>query len=136
MEQTKHDIQTREEIVLLVNTFYDRVKADDTIGYIFHEIIGEDWSHHLPVMYSFWETVLFGKAGYMGNPVGKHIELDRRIPLTEQHYERWLKLWTETVDDMFAGETANEAKKKAATMLQLISMKVNMARERGNKSVL
>lgn len=134
MEAKHQDITTRADIESLVNTFYDKVKADDTIGYIFNNIIGDDWSKHLPIMYQFWETVLFGKAGYMGNPVRKHVEIDKQMPLEQQHYDRWLQLWTSTVDSMYAGDIANEAKKKATTMLQLISMKVTMARD--NKSIM
>ena len=61
---------------------------------------------------------------------GKHVEIDKKSPLQQQHYDRWLLLWTATVDELFAGEVANEAKKKATTMLQLISMKVTMARDK------
>ncbi len=123
------DIQTKGDLELLVNTFYDRVKQDDTIGYIFHEIIGEDWSHHLPIMYAFWETVIFQKAGYTGNPVKKHIDIDKRIPLNEAHYTRWVELWTKTVDELFEGPNADEIKNRAALMMNLISIKVQMARQ-------
>lgn len=124
-----NDIQAREDIELLVNTFYDRVKQDETIGFIFHQVIGEDWSHHLPIMYAFWETVIFQKAGYTGNPVKKHIDIDQQIPLKEEHYARWVALWTETVDDLFAGANADEIKNRAALMMNLISIKVQMARQ-------
>lgn len=124
----KSDIQNRTDIESLVNTFYDKVKADDTIGYIFHKIIGEDWSHHLPIMYSFWEMVLMNKQGYKGNPVKKHIEVDQQVPLEDAHYKRWLQLWEATVDDMYKGDTADEAKKRAGLMMHLIKMKVEMAR--------
>ena len=89
MEAEHKDIATRADIEHLVNTFYDEVKADDTIGYIFNKIIGDDWSKHLPIMYQFWETVLFGKAGYVGNPVRKHVELDKQMPLEQQHCAFW-----------------------------------------------
>lgn len=128
------DITNRQDIEILVNTFYDTVKNDEIIGYIFHNIIGDDWSHHLPFMYNFWETVLLGKAGYTGNPVQKHIAIDKNIPLLPAHYERWQQVWNTTVDSLYTGPIANDAKKKAATMIQLISMKVNMARD--NKSIL
>jgi hemoglobin len=128
------DVQTRVDVELLVNTFYDRVKADEVIGYIFNEIIGQDWSHHLPVMYMFWETILLQKPGYMGNPVGKHIEIDRRIALKQEHFDRWLQLWHQTVDDLFSGTIAEEAKKRAGLMIELIKMKVDMARN--NKTIL
>ncbi|MBL7682369.1 MAG: group III truncated hemoglobin [Flavipsychrobacter sp.] len=129
-----NDITNRDDIVLLVNSFYDDVKKDETIGYIFHQIIGEDWSHHLPVMYQFWNTVLFGEAGYTGNPVRKHIELDKIIPLNEKHFTRWYELWIQTVDRLYDGEIAEKAKERAKAMLQLISMKIQWARE--GKSIL
>jgi hemoglobin len=125
----KNDITSRQDIEKLVDAFYEKVKADDTIGYIFHTIIGSDWSHHLPIMYQFWETVLLNKAGYTGNPVKKHIDIDKQLPLKPEHYERWLKLWYETVDNLFEGTVANEAKKRATLMMQLIAMKVDMVRQ-------
>ena len=125
---SKADISTKEDVILLVNTFYDRVKQDDVIGFIFHHIIGSNWSHHLPVMYSFWETVLFGVASYTGNAVGKHLHVDRKIPLETAHYERWLSLWHQTVDDLFTGPYADSAKYKAGSIIQVISKKVEMAR--------
>lgn len=128
------DIRSREDIEMLVNSFYDKVRKDDVIGYIFQQIIGNDWSHHLPIMYSFWETVLLNKAGYSGNPVKKHIEIDKKVPLQQEHYERWLQLWHETLDNLFAGEVAETAKIRAGAMMQLIDMKVQWARE--GKSIL
>ncbi len=124
-----HDITTRQDIELLVNTFYDKVKKDDTIGFIFNQVIGEDWSHHLPIMYSFWETVLLQKAGYTGNPVKKHIDIDKQIPLQDAHYQRWVSLWNETVDSLFEGANADEIKNRASLMMNLISIKIQMARQ-------
>ena len=123
------DINSRKEIESLVDAFYEKVRKDDTIGFIFNEIVGDDWSHHLPVMYSFWETVLLHKQGYTGNPVLKHIAIDKQIPLQEQHYQRWLALWTTTIDSLYSGAVADEAKKRAFLMMNLISMKVQWARE-------
>ncbi|MEZ5018265.1 MAG: group III truncated hemoglobin [Flavipsychrobacter sp.] len=131
---SKLDIQNREDIELLVNTFYDDVKQDDTIGYIFQETIGDDWSHHMPIMYQFWESVLLGKATYSGNPIQKHIKLDQNIPLKEEHYGQWLNLWTSTVDKLYEGEIADLAKNRASNMVHLIKMKVEMARS--GKSIL
>ncbi len=124
----KKDISNRKDIEQLVNSFYDDVKKDETIGWIFQEIIGEDWSQHLPIMYQFWETVLFGVASYRGNPVQKHVQLDKKTPLQNEHYQRWLSLWMNKIDELFEGTIANKAKDKAGTMLQLIKMKVEASR--------
>lgn len=122
-----HDITTREDIITLVNTFYDDVKKDKTIGHIFKSIIGEDWSHHLPIMYAFWESVLFSKPGYSGNPIQKHIEINKTIPLTSDHFAQWLTLWQETVDRLYKGDVADIAKKRASTIVTLMQVKINDA---------
>jgi len=124
----KKDILDREDIVLLVDTFYDRVKQDEVIGYIFKRIIGADWSHHLPIMYQFWETILLNKPGYSGNPIKKHIEVDKQEPLQAAHYDRWLTLWRETTDELFEGPNAEDVKNRAFLMMNLIKMKVEWAR--------
>ncbi|HYD22060.1 MAG TPA: group III truncated hemoglobin [Flavipsychrobacter sp.] len=134
MEAVKNDVADEKDVQLLVDTFYGKVRKDAIIGHIFDSIIGENWSHHMPVMYRFWEMVLLGKTGYAGNPVRKHIEVDRKIALAEEHYDRWLQLWNTTVNSLFAGTRAEEAKKRAAIMMQLISVKIQAARD--NRSIL
>ena len=124
----KKDISDEQDIKILVDSFYDKVKKDDTIGYIFQSIIGDDWSHHLPIMYTFWGTILLHKEGYKGNVIKKHIDIDKKIPLQKEHYDQWVHLWTNTVDDLFEGETASEAKNRALLMIHLISMKVEWSR--------
>lgn len=128
------DILSREDLVTLVNTFYDRVRRDEVIGPIFNTIIGDDWSAHLPVMYTFWNTVLFGEEGYKGQAVGKHVEIDRKMSLKPEHFERWIRYWRNTVDTLFEGPNATRIKEKALTMLQLIQFKVDAARS--GKSLL
>lgn len=128
MSNMRKDISDERDIRTLVDTFYDQVKKDDIIGFIFNTIIGEDWSHHLPIMYSFWTTILFNKQGYKGNVIQKHIEIDKKITLQKEHYDRWILLWQQTVDGLFEGEKADEAKNRASLMIQLISMKVDWSR--------
>ena len=125
MPQMDRDIENKADIEILINSFYDKVKQDGRIGFIFNDIIGSDWSHHLPVMYDFWNMVLFSKPGYAGNPTRKHVELDKRIPLKKEHFDQWLVLWNETVDKLYAGEHADLAKNRASLMANLISMKIN-----------
>ena len=128
----RKDISNEEDIGNLVDAFYDKVKQDEVIGHIFHKVIGEDWSHHLPIMYRFWSTILLNKEGYKGNVMQKHIDLDKQVRLEKEHYDRWLSLWKETVDDLFEGEKAGEAKNRASLMINLISMKVDWSRLPGS----
>ena len=124
-----NDITTKEDIQNLVDSFYAAARQDDLLGPIFNTIIGDDWSHHLPTMYSFWSMVIFAEAGYSGNPVKKHVDADKRMPMNKEHFDRWLELWTATVDHLFAGEHAEIAKNKAALMANMIHIKVEMGRK-------
>ena len=121
----KHDIETREDIIRFVNEFYNRVQGDNVIGYIFTEIAKVDWDKHLPKMYDFWETVLFGKAVFKGNPMEVHIRLNREHPLEQAHFNRWKEIFKATIDDLFAGNLAEETKKKAESIAGLMEFKIN-----------
>jgi hemoglobin len=77
----KKDIQTRDDIELLVNLFYEKVKLDPVIGYIFTDVVKVNWQRHLPVMYSFWENTIFYTGGYNGNPMEVHKRLHQLVPL-------------------------------------------------------
>jgi len=125
------DITTTADVELLINTFYDKVKNDDTIGYIFNEVIGSDWSHHLPVMYKFWNMVLLTIPGYEGYPTYKHLEVNKQVPLKKEHFDRWLLLWYDTIDHLFKGEIADQAKTKAELMANLIHIKIEESAKEG-----
>jgi hemoglobin len=110
----QHDISDRRDVACLVNVFYDRVRADDILGPIFDDIAHVDWSTHLPLMYDFWESVLFSTATFKGSPLEVHRALALRTPLTTHAFARWIALFHATVDDLFAGATADRAKESAS----------------------
>ncbi len=119
------DILGREEIVRLVDRFYEKVVQDKTLGFIFTDIAKVDWEMHLPKMYAFWQTVLFRDGGFRGDPIGKHARL---VPLTNmgrEQFDRWLELFEETVDELFQGENATHIKACAADMANVIHSKIN-----------
>ncbi|MBL0024632.1 MAG: group III truncated hemoglobin [Saprospiraceae bacterium] len=120
----KKDIESKEDIVLLVNTFYDSVKENKTIGYIFSDVAKINWETHLPKMYSFWASVLLAEQSYTANPMIKHIALSKITPMTETEFNEWLLLFTKTVDDLFAGQIASDAKFKAGNIARLMLHKI------------
>lgn len=120
----KLDIENRDDIILLVNTFYNNVKKDKTIGYIFEEVANVNWDMHLPKMYSFWSSILLGEHSYTGNPMTIHMELSKLTAMTEKEFTAWLTLFTQTVDQLFAGNKANEAKERAANIARLMQYKI------------
>lgn len=121
-------LESREDIELLVNSFYDKVVMDEEIGFFFNEIAKVDWDKHLPKMYAFWESVLFGQMSYKGNPMGAHFPINKIRAMEQKHFDRWLKLWTATVEEHFAGENADLAIYKAENIAKLMAFKMDLAR--------
>ncbi|MDO7875581.1 group III truncated hemoglobin [Hymenobacter sp. ASUV-10] len=103
------DLRTEADIVQLVDTFYERVSADALLAPIFMEVAQVDWSHHLPTMYDFWSSVLLGTSRYKGRPLAQHFPL----PIGAEHFQRWLALFHASVDSLFSGPGADDAKKRA-----------------------
>lgn len=125
MFEPKPDIQGRAEIKTLVNTFYDRVRGDELLGFIFDKVAQTNWTTHLPKMYAFWETVLFRSGGYTGNPLAAHAKLVPQTAMGREQFDRWLMLFRATVDDLFAGENAEHIKNCAADMANVIHARIN-----------
>jgi hemoglobin len=120
----KPDITNRKDIELLINTFYEKVKTNEIIGYIFSEVAKVDWVSHMPVMYSFWASVLLDERSYDGNPMPVHIDLSKRTPMTEAAFNEWLMLFRTTTDELFEGEKADEAKFRAENIARLMMHKI------------
>ncbi len=120
----KPDIQTREDIIILLDAFYSKVLKDETIGYIFNDVAKIHLETHMPVLYSFWESVLLGVASYKGNAMLKHIELNKKEPLTDIHFIQWKKLFFETIDELFEGKIADMAKEKTDSLQFLMQHKI------------
>lgn len=106
------DLETEADIVRLVDAFYARVDADDLLRPVFNDVAQVDWAHHLPTLYDFWSSVLLGTSRYKGRPFAKHFPL----PLTPAHFRQWLALFHASVDELFAGPKAADAKARAASI--------------------
>jgi hemoglobin len=113
------DIITRKDIELLVDKFYERVKEDELLGPLFSHV---DWAKHLPIMYSFWSSMMLGEQSYRGDPFQKHVNL----PIQQVHFTTWLKLFVEIVDENFAGDKAMEIKVRAQNIAQVFQHRMNL----------
>jgi hemoglobin len=118
------DITTREDIAGLVTAFYNRAFADDVLGPIFLDIAQMDLPAHLPVMCDFWETVLLRAGRYHRNALRPHLELNAKVEFTAMHFQRWLALWTATIDERHTGEKAELAKTQATRIAGSISRRL------------
>jgi hemoglobin len=107
------DIETRADCELLVRTFYGRALQDPVIGFLFTDVARLDLEAHVPRITSFWETILLGARSYGGGAFRPHAVLHGKVRLRRGHFERWLALWRDTVDELFAGQRAELAKAHA-----------------------
>ena len=128
----REDISDIEDIKLLVNTFYAKVRQDDLLADIFNVIIEYRWPAHLEKMYRFWQTVLLKEHTYNGSPFSPHAQL----PVTATHFDRWKALFFETVDEQFSGEKAVEAKWRAKKMAEMFQMKIDYYKNKEAKPLL
>lgn len=120
----KPDITNRSDIEKIVNNFYETIKTDSEIGYLFTEVALVNWEKHLPIMYDFWENILFHTGNFDGNPMMKHRLLHQKSKLTEAHFNHWIKLWQQTVDTSFEGKIADEIKIRAINIAKAMMYKV------------
>jgi hemoglobin len=112
-EPVRHDIETRADCERLVRAFYARAMTDPLIGWIFVDVAHLDLEAHVPQITSFWETILLGAQSYRGGAFRPHAALHMRVGLRQGHFERWLALWSATVDELFDGPRARLAKAHA-----------------------
>ncbi len=107
----KRDLLTREDIQLLVDSFYEQVRSDDRIA-------------HLPKMYSFWEQLIFQRGDYSGNPMAVHSQVHAQYPMTAEDFERWLELFKANADNLFEGPNTELAKQRAESIALSLKLKL------------
>lgn len=126
----KTDLLSKNDIFQLVLAFYQEVKADQMLGPVFNTIV-EDWDEHHDLITNFWAKNLFGEAGYQGNPLTAHQQVDRKMAfqMSTAHFGQWLLLWFQTIDRLFAGKNAETLKRRARKMSTFLFLKVAEARK-------
>jgi hemoglobin len=117
------DIETREDIIRLLDSFYQKATIDPVIGYFFTEVVPLDMEVHIPVIADFWETVLFGKAVYKGNVLDIHKHIHQLSAFREEHFVRWVSLFKQTIDEMFNGDRAELSKQRAESIATIMKIK-------------
>jgi hemoglobin len=111
------DIQNRGDLVKLLDAFYSRAVKDAVIGEKFDGLKMDD---HIETIADFWDSILFGKFKYQGNPFLKHIPLG----LKKEDFDQWIVLFHQTIDAMFEGVNSEEAKTRASTIAKVFQFKI------------
>jgi hemoglobin len=114
----RKDIESREDIELLVHTFYSKVRKHTTLGPIFNQVI-DNWDEHLDKLCGFWETNLF-------------LDVDKELghQIDQLHFGNWLNLWFETLDELYHSKNAEIAKHRARNMAHIMFIRIWEARNK------
>ena len=113
----KKPIETRDDLFLLVERFYEKVRMDEEIGPVFNQII-TDWPAHLDKITDFWNQHIFGVQSYKGNPIEVHNQVDATMhhQITAHNFGTWLFYWIQTLDELYEGDKVDLLKFKARKM--------------------
>jgi hemoglobin len=121
------DIETREHLEIMLTAFYQKVFKDDLISHFFTEVVPLDLNHHLPLITDFWESVLLNAQGYKRNVMEIHLNINKKSALTKEHLDRWVQLFTATVDQFFEGSKATLAKQRAQSIATMMNIKISQS---------
>ncbi|MVN92943.1 group III truncated hemoglobin [Mucilaginibacter aquatilis] len=127
---SKREILNLQDIKVLVDGFYNRVRNDELLGPVFNARVENRWPEHLEKMYKFWQTLLLDEHTYNGRPFPPHATL----PVEHQHFERWKAIFNATIDEHFTGNKADEAKQRAQNIAKMFEIKV--AHFQGNSGAI
>ena len=116
------DIENREDIILMVNSFYEKVKEDELLAPHF---IHTDFDHHMPRMIDFWCFTILDEGSFKGNIFDKHAPLK----IDDSHFERWLKIFEININSSFKGENANKALQRAKLIGYTFASKMKQLKE-------
>jgi hemoglobin len=121
---SKKDIQSRTDIILLIDRFYEKIKLNDLLRPIFIDIAHINFEHHMPILYDFWCTLLIGEMSYSRNAMEVHLRLNQKAALTKIHFDEWLRLFNEAVHENYEGAKAEEAAYRAKSIAGLMLYKI------------
>ena len=119
------DIANRDDIEILIRAFYKKVLSDDLIAHFFTNVVQVDWEAHFPTMFDFWESIILENGAYKGNAMLPHLKLHAKSPLKKEHFDRWLELFTTTLQEHFSGPNAERAKQRAMSIAFTIQLKTH-----------
>ncbi|MEZ4722549.1 MAG: hypothetical protein R2813_11810 [Flavobacteriales bacterium] len=77
---------------------------------------------------SFGTGFFPSRAPIVENAMMVHLQLNQKTPLTDQAFQTWLNLFEETVNELFEGTKADEAKLKARNIAGLMKHKISTVR--------
>ena len=120
------DINSREDILLIMRKFYTKLLEDNIINFFFTEVteVEQHLEEHFETLATFWEQSLFLKGGYTNNMFQIHKKVHEKHPFLKEHYTNWLYHLNTTIDTHFKGKVAEQMKTNALSMATVMQIKL------------
>ena len=118
------DIENQDDLYLLVDEFYKKLLSDDSISYIFTDVVKIKIEEHLPILVTFWSQAILGTGGYTNNLTQIHLDIDKKEHLTKELFDIWLNHFYTSVDENFIGEKAEKIKTQALNIATIMQIKI------------
>lgn len=125
-----NDIQTQQDLYLLVDEFYKKLLADDKISYIFTDVVKIKLEEHLPILVTFWSQGILGTGGYTQNLTQIHLDVNDKTYLSPELFQIWLKHFNNSVDENFKGSNAEKIKTQALSIATVMQIKISQKKNK------
>jgi hemoglobin len=110
---------TSQQLAVLVDRFYAKVRADEFIGVVFNAAVA-DWPEHLEKLARFWSSVMLSTGAYKGDPMAAHTK--HAAAIKPEMFDRWLALWADTTAEVCDAATASALQAKAHNIARSLKM--------------
>lgn len=118
------DILNTDDLYTLVGEFYKKLLADQSISYIFTDIVKIKLEEHLPILVTFWSQSIFNTGGYFNNLTQIHLDISEKEYLTPALFSIWLNHFNASVDENFIGSNAEKIKTQALSIATVMQIKI------------
>ncbi len=125
-----NDIQTQQDLYLLVEEFYQKLLADDKISFIFTDVVKIKLEEHLPILVTFWSQGILGTGGYTQNLTQIHLDVNDKTYLSPELFQIWLKHFNNSVDENFKGSNAEKIKTQALSIATVMQIKISQKKNK------
>jgi hemoglobin len=124
-----NDIQTQDDLYLLVDNFYKKLLADQSISYIFTDVVKVHLEEHLPILVTFWSQAILGTGGYFKNLTQIHLDLNAKSYLSKELFEIWLNHFENAIDESYTGINCERMKNMAHNLSSIMQIKIAQQKE-------
>ena len=122
--QTMRDIENKDDLHVLVTNFYQKLLSDDSISYIFTDIVKIHLEEHLPILVTFWSQAILGTGGYTKNLTQIHLDINDKEYLSPELFTTWLNHFFNAVDENFKGSNSEKIKTQALNIATVMQIKI------------